>query len=177
MEGAADGFSPLTMKTYFVTVNGKELTVRLGSDGEIRIDGADGACIVRRVSRTEFSVTIGSRQVRVVAATEDGGFDVIAGAYRGRVSVESDRQRLLRRYARSTTGTRSRLEVHAPMPAMVVRLDVAVGDEVSAGQPLIVLEAMKMENEILAPGAGRVKSIHVVSGKPVEKGELLLLLE
>lgn len=165
------------MKTYFVTVNGKELTVRFGSDGVVHIDGAAGGYSVGRISRTEFSVMIGSRQVRVVAARDNGEFDVIAGAFRGRVNVESDRQRLLRRYARSTQGTKARLEVHAPMPAMVVRLDVAVGDEVRAGQPLIVLEAMKMENEILATGAGRVKTIYAVRGKPVEKGELLLLFE
>jgi biotin carboxyl carrier protein len=63
------------------------------------------------------------------------------------------------------------------MPAMVVRLEVNVGDEVRAGQPLIVLEAMKMENELLASGAGRVKAVYATAGKAVEKGELLLLLE
>jgi biotin carboxyl carrier protein len=165
------------MKTYYVTVNGREFTVRLGSDGAIGVDGIENGYSVERVSRTEFSVMIGPRQVRVVAAPDNGGFDVIAGAFRGRVSVESDRQRLLRRYSRSTQGTKARLEVHAPMPAMVVRLDVSVGEDVRAGQPLIVLEAMKMENEILAPCEGRVKAIYAVSGKPVEKGELLLLFE
>ena len=63
------------------------------------------------------------------------------------------------------------------MPAMVVKLEVNVGDEVRAGQPLIVLEAMKMENELLASGPGRVKAVYVNAGKAVEKGELLLLLE
>jgi biotin carboxyl carrier protein len=165
------------MKTYYVLVNGKELTVRLGADGAVSLDGEEQAHKVERVSSTEFSVMIGTRQVRVIASADVEGFDVIAGDFRGRVSVESERGRLLRRYARSTGESGARLEVHAPMPAMVVKLEVNVGDEVRAGQPLIVLEAMKMENEILASGAGRVKAIYASVGKAVEKGELLLLFE
>ena len=165
------------MRTYHVTVNGKELTVRLGPEGTISLEGRAHDCEVRRVSPTEFSVMVGGRQVRVVASSGEEGFDVIAGEFRGRVSVESERERLLRRYARSTGVSSARLEVHAPMPAMVLKLEVKTGDEVRAGQPLIVLEAMKMENEILAPGAGRVKGIYVNPGKAVEKGELLLLFE
>ena len=165
------------MRTYYVTVNGKEMTVRLGADGTASLDGRDQSHDVTRVSGTEFSVMIGTRQVRVIAAACDDGFDVIAGDFRGTVGVESERERLLRRYARSTGESGAKLEVHAPMPAMVVKLEVSVGEEVRAGQPLIVLEAMKMENEILASGAGRVKAIYASVGKPVEKGELLLLFE
>jgi biotin carboxyl carrier protein len=165
------------MSTYHVTVNGKELTVRPGADGSVSLDGKEQIHDVKRVSLTEFSVMIGTRQIKVIVSADDEGFDVIAGDFRGRVSVESERGRLLRRYARSTGESGARLEVHAPMPAMVVKLEVDVGDEVRAGQPLIVLEAMKMENELLASGSGRVKAVYAIAGKAVEKGELLLLLE
>jgi len=165
------------MRTYYVTINGKELTVRLGEDGMIILDGRNDGHEVKRISPAEFSVMVGGRQVKVVASPDAGGYDVIAGDLRGHVTVESERERLLRRYERSTTGSSARLEVHAPMPAMVVKLEVNVGDEVRAGQPLLVLEAMKMENEILSHAPGRVKAIYATAGKPVEKGELLLLLE
>ncbi len=165
------------MRTYYVTVNGKELTVHLGNDGLASLEGRNGTLKLKRISPVAFSVMAGERQLKVVAGSDAGGYEVIAGDFRGRVTVESERDRLLRRYARSTTGPSARLEVHAPMPAMVVKLEVRVGDEVRAGQPLIVLEAMKMENEILAHAPGRVKTIHAVAGKSVEKGELLLLLE
>jgi biotin carboxyl carrier protein len=165
------------MRTYYVTVNGRELTVRLGTDGTVSLDGREKPHEVKRVSPTEFSVMIGNRQVRVVASAGEAGIDVIAGGFRGTVSVESERDRLLRLYSRSTVTSGARLEVHAPMPAMVIKLEVSIGDEIRTGQPLLVLEAMKMENEILAPGPGRVKAIHAKAGKPVEKGELLLLLE
>jgi pyruvate carboxylase subunit B len=165
------------MRTYYVTVNGKELTVLLGAEGSVSLEGREQPYEVKRVSSTEFSVMIGARHVRVVVFAGNEGFDVIAGDFRGRLSVESERERLLRRYSRSTDGKGTKQEVHAPMPAMVIKLEVSVGEEVRAGQPLVVLEAMKMENEILAPGPGRVKAIYARIGKAVEKGELLLLFE
>jgi pyruvate carboxylase subunit B len=60
------------------------------------------------------------------------------------------------------------------MPGLIVRIHVEVGAEVSAGQGLVVMEAMKMENELRAPAAGRVKAIVVMPGTAVEKGALLI---
>ena len=63
------------------------------------------------------------------------------------------------------------------MPGLVVRIPVNAGDAVSAGTGLVVLEAMKMENELKAPSATVVKSIRVAPGEAVEKGQVLLEFE
>ena len=63
------------------------------------------------------------------------------------------------------------------MPGLIVRVNVAAGDMVEAGQGVIVMEAMKMENELRATSAGTVKSVEVVPGTAVEKGALLVALE
>jgi pyruvate carboxylase subunit B len=63
------------------------------------------------------------------------------------------------------------------MPALVVRVEVRAGDSVSKGAGLVVLEAMKMENELRAPQDGVVKKVLVEKGMKVEKGELLLVLD
>ena len=65
----------------------------------------------------------------------------------------------------------------APIPGKVVGVKVKPGDEVEPGQPLVVLEAMKMENELAADQAGKVAAIHVAAGDTVEGGELLVELE
>jgi acetyl/propionyl-CoA carboxylase alpha subunit len=70
-----------------------------------------------------------------------------------------------------------RQEIRAPIPGKVVRIDVNEGDEVSTGQPLLVLEAMKMENQIAAEGAGRVSQVLVAAGGAVEGGQLLAVIE
>ena len=65
----------------------------------------------------------------------------------------------------------------APIPGKVVAVNVRPGDEVQPGQALVVLEAMKMENELAAEQAGRVAAVHAVAGDTVEGGELLVELE
>jgi biotin carboxyl carrier protein len=65
----------------------------------------------------------------------------------------------------------------APIPGKVVAVKVSPGDEVSPGQPLVVLEAMKMENELAAEQPGRVVAVHVCDGATVDGGELLVELE
>ena len=65
----------------------------------------------------------------------------------------------------------------APMPGRVVRVLVAPGDEVAARQPVVVVEAMKMENELRSPKAGRVKDVPVTEGTSVEAGRVLVVIE
>jgi biotin carboxyl carrier protein len=67
--------------------------------------------------------------------------------------------------------------IKAPMPGLVLRLEVVEGAELSAGDKVLVLEAMKMENVIKSPGAGKVKNILVKPGTPVEKNQVLIELE
>jgi len=67
-------------------------------------------------------------------------------------------------------------EVKAPMPGLVLQLNVSPGEVVEKGMPLLVLEAMKMENIIRAPSDGKVKDIHVSQGQAVEKNQLLIEL-
>jgi len=70
-----------------------------------------------------------------------------------------------------------RREVRAAMPGKVVAVKVKEGDEVSQGQGVIVLEAMKMENEVPSPGPGRIVALEVVPGQTVERGTLLFSVE
>jgi glutaconyl-CoA decarboxylase len=78
---------------------------------------------------------------------------------------------------RSTPGPRNFKEVVAPLPGTVMEIKVSPGQELITGQPLFILEAMKMENEIQAAGAGKVKDIKVKKGQSVTTGEVLALLE
>jgi len=77
-----------------------------------------------------------------------------------------------RRAAAATSGV-----VRAPMPGLVVRIEVQVGDRIGKGAGLVVVEAMKMENELRAAGAGVVTAVHVAPGAAVEKGAPLVTLQ
>lgn len=165
------------MADYTVKVEGKEILVSIDEDEVVHIHETDSPVKVRSVGKHQFSVVVGHITYYVAAARQDGQFHVMLDGNYLNVSVESEREKLLRAYARKGGGTRIRTEIHAPMPALVVKVEVSVGESVTPGQGLVVLEAMKMENEIKAHQAGTVKHVHARAGNTVEKGELLILLE
>ena len=165
------------MMRYVIGVDGKEYEVEVSTNKVVTVKGNNSPIGIQSVDTDTYSVLIDNISTHVTARQTNSGFEVLLGSTLVDVIVETERDRLLKRYATSFTTTSRRYEVHAPMPALVVRVEVAVGDEVKDGQGLVILEAMKMENEIKSHQSGRVKEIYVSQGKPVDKGELLMLLE
>ena len=78
--------------------------------------------------------------------------------------------------APATQGTAGSVKVEAPMPGTILDVKVSVGDSVSSGSVLCILEAMKMENEIVAPEDGTVASVNAQAGSQVESGDTLVTL-
>lgn len=164
---------------YFVRVNGEEHEVLLDSAG-VHLDGEDitaqvsegGAAPVR-------TVMIGTEVHRVVVRPESGrGFYTLwLGGHRFEVEAIDERTRAIRELSGTKSGPKGPAPLKAPMPGLIVRVNARVGDPVQAGQGLVVMEAMKMENELRATAAGRVKAVIAVPGTAVEKGALLIELE
>jgi biotin carboxyl carrier protein len=104
---------------------------------------------------------------------------VLVGGWHIEVVVESEQLAALREKARRGAGLAGHggpTEVRAIIPGRVVAVSVAAGDEVVAGQQLLVVEAMKMQNELRAPRAGTVASLATGTGQTVEVGDLLVVL-
>ena len=113
----------------------------------------------------------------------DGGavrVEVVAGGWRFELEVEPVRRAALRERATrvaSAVGLGGALEVHAMIPGRVVAVAVAAGDAVRRGAQLLVVEAMKMQNELRAPRTGAVARVLVGAGSTVEVGDVLVVLE
>ena len=128
-------------------------------------------------------VSIGARTSarvagQIVDLTTEGAppdIGIVASGHRSYVRVESERLRAAEAAKKGATGGAEKV-VKSPMPGRIVKLLVAVGDEVEAGKPLFVMEAMKMENEIKAKGAGKVLEIHVAVGDTVERNAKLVTM-
>jgi len=88
--------------------------------------------------------------------------------------VVDDRMLLLERMGMNTDSGAEALELVAPMPGKVLSVEIGEGQEVGEGDPLLVLEAMKMENVLKSPRSGKVKGISAVAGTAVEKGAVLV---
>lgn len=121
---------------------------------------------------------IGDRVVRVMArrGEEKGSYVLDIDGYTYVVEAIDARTRAIRDMAAKQSGATGPAPLKAPMPGLVVRINVAVGDQVQGGQGLIVMEAMKMENELRASASGVVVAIHASAGTAVEKGALLVEL-
>ena len=123
-----------------------------------------------------LSVRIDGRMVDLTTEGTPPEVGAIASGHRSYVRVESERQRAADAAKKAKQGG-GEMVVKSPMPGRVVKVLVKPGDEVEAGQPLLVVEAMKMENELKARGAGRVREVHVQAGTAVEGNAKLITFE
>jgi biotin carboxyl carrier protein len=96
---------------------------------------------------------------------------------RWEMEVLDERTRHIRSLAAGGDQRRVAGALKAPMPGLVVQIQVQPGQEVDTGTPLVVLEAMKMQNELKAPGPAVIKAIRVAPGEAVEKGQVLLEMD
>ncbi len=93
------------------------------------------------------------------------------------VSISTPLDQLIKEMGLSLGNASVEDEIHAPMPGIILEVNVSEGDEVKKGDFLCVLEAMKMENTLTAPRDGIIKSVNIAKGETVDKGKLLIELE
>ena len=163
---------------YFVTVGSRDVEVELGPDG-IFVDGDPVEAELAQLPGTEVHhLLLDGASHRVVAAREGrGSWSLHLGGRTVAAEVVDERTRTIRELAGTGAGPSGPAPVVAPMPGLVVKVQVAVGDEVAAGQGMAIVEAMKMENELRASGPGVVSAIHVAAGDAVEKDQVLIDLD
>ncbi|MGH7674534.1 MAG: acetyl-CoA carboxylase biotin carboxyl carrier protein subunit [Gemmatimonadales bacterium] len=152
--------------------------------GRVSVDGHRADAHLAGVGGTPLvHLLLGGESWTVAAEPLDRG--VAGGAGRWALGVAGERFEVeavdeRTRQIRALTGTKAVAPrggtVRAPMPGMVIRIEVAEGQRVEGGAGLVVVEAMKMENELRAPQAGRVERVHVRVGEAVEKGAALVTL-
>ncbi len=161
---------------YLVDLDGSRVEVSL-EGGTATVDGEREAAHLADVEGTSVRlVTIGGVQHRVVARRTGprGGYVLWMDGWRFEVEALDERARAIKELSAATAGPAGPTPVIAPMPGLIVRVQVAVGDRVRAGQGLVVMEAMKMENELRAPADGTVRAISAAAGQAVEKGATLV---
>jgi biotin carboxyl carrier protein len=161
-------------------IYGKPLAVEFNfADGLAQLKHADRTYDAQ-VSEPEpgmFVVLFGDRVYR--CALEPGGAEIIVshGMGQQRIPVVLRDRKHLRGSAGGGAGATGKANLTSPMPGKVVRVLVSAGDEVAANQGVLIVEAMKMQNEVLSPKAGKVAEIRVIEGQTVNAGETLAVIE
>ena len=169
-----------------IRLKGKEIKVVVGEAGAISVNGKKHAVQILKSQGSVMTLSIDGRIVTASGKRMDGESDSTGPAARMVVSsggkdfdveIDDDRSRIMKSFRPPGAQKGGKTRVKAPMPGMVVRLEVHEGQEVKAGQGLVVLEAMKMENEIRSKTDGVVDQLAVKPGEAVEKDALLLTLK
>lgn len=167
-------------RELIVTAEGTDRTVSVEGplpDGrfKVTIDGTERLVDARSLRPGTWSLLIDGHQYVVDLDKRRTGIAASVGASEALLTVEDAMHKRLA----SATGTRTAARgesLRAPIAGKVVKVLVAVGDEVAPGTPVIVLEAMKMENELIAERGGKVTTITKQAGQAVDTGDLLVEL-
>ena len=163
---------------YFVTIGAQTIEVEV-EGARVLVGGEAFETHLAPVPGTPlYHLLLGGESWTVAADPRDGLGRWALGMVGERVEVTAVDERTHQIEALTGRGRPAAAEgiVRAPMPGLVVRIEVAEGQRVGAGAGLVVVEAMKMENELRASRAAVVQTVHVTVGQPVEKGAPLVTL-
>ena len=165
---------------YLVRVDGGDHEVVLGAEG-VTHAGAEVRAYLEgaRLGTPIRLLTLDGKVHSLLARRHPGkgGYTLWLDGYRYEVEALDERTRSIRELSAGAEKATGPAPLISPMPGLVVRVSVAVGDTVAAGQALVSIEAMKMENELRSKSAGTVKAVRAVEGAAVEKGAILVELE
>ena len=161
---------------YATTVNDKTYIIEINDDRRIIVDGVEHPVDFNTVSgQPVYSLILdGHSYEAYVQESEDGWQVLLRGDMYG-VSVEDEREKRLRAAAGGNlaSGT-GEFNLKAPMPGLIVAVPVAEGQAVQKGDILIILESMKMQNELKCPRDGTVTRVKVKAKDSVEQGQVML---
>ncbi|PKO22066.1 MAG: acetyl-CoA carboxylase biotin carboxyl carrier protein subunit [Chloroflexi bacterium HGW-Chloroflexi-1] len=165
---------------YFASVEGRTYEIAIDHHGQITVDGVAMAADMQPVSgRHLYSLLLDNTSHEVVLDTDEEGrnlYEVMVAGLRYQVKVQDERSRRLALADRSLKAPSGELAIKAPIPGLVVSVLVELNQEVAEGETLIILEAMKMENELRAPRAGAIREVRTESGAQVALGQVLVTL-
>jgi len=165
---------------FIAQYGGKEYKIEVTEKGslfQVKIDEELYEVNVFQVSESLYSFLIGGRSYEADVVGGEGSCSVLIGGEAFEVPILEERKLRLRASLKPGEARAGRQVISAPMPGKIVKILVAPGETVKAGSGVIVVEAMKMQNELKATGPGTVKEIRVEEGKGVDGGAVLVVIE
>ena len=161
---------------YFAGVGEHTFEIEINEEGVV-VDGEPITVDLRQSGVSQlYSLLLDGASFEMIVEETQQSFDVTLRGEQFRVRIEDERTRRLHAGRQGPPLPQGDLTVRAPIPGLVVKVLVQDGDEIIEDQPLIILEAMKMENEIRAVRSGVVRKVEVSAGKSVEQDAVLIVI-
>lgn len=167
------------MNDFVITINQKKQSINILNDVELKIDNKKYGYEIFHVNNNTYLLKCGNSYFEIVAAkVNNEHFSVLLNGYHFNAVVRTSLQeKAIHLLEESQAATLHQFQVKAPMPGMILKVKKQDGDTISQGESIMILEAMKMENDLRAPASGIITGISVEEGKAVEKGAILFSIE
>lgn len=160
---------------YITEVEGKQFIVEIVDDKHVRVDDKLYEIDFETVSgQPVYSLIVDGKSHESYIYQEDDNWQVLLHGRLYPVTVEDEREKRLRAAAGGGVAETGEFHLRAPMPGLVVTIPVTEGQEVKRGQVILILESMKMQNELKSPRDGTIGRIRVKPGESVEQKQTLL---
>jgi len=163
---------------YATTVGDRTYIIEINRDGEIVIDGERYAADLQSIDGLgTFSLILNNASHEALVEEREGALGVLLQGHFYPVLVEDERARRLAESPRGFSAPSGEVAIKSPMPGLIVAVKVSHGQDVKKGETLVILESMKMENELKAPRDGKVGAVRVEARQAVEQGQILVTIE
>jgi len=161
---------------YITTIKDKKFEIEIQNDGSVLVNGQPREVDFLALTPSLYSIIMNGLSLEVVIEERSGEYEVLMGGrlYEGEV-LDERAQLMLSRHGGKVAET-GEVSIKSPMPGLIVAVPVAEGQAVTAGQTVIILESMKMQNELKAPRDGVVQRISVAAGQTVEQKKVLITI-
>lgn len=160
---------------YVTTINGREYTVEILDERHLTVDGAAYEIDFESVSdQPVYSLIVNGQSFDAHVYPDEEIWQVLFQGNNYTAQVEDEREKRLRTALGGAASEQEAFHLKAPMPGMVVSVPVQAGQAVKKGDVLLILESMKMQNELRSPRDGNIERVRVVVGDRVEKKDTLL---
>lgn len=166
------------MNEFVASTNSQKIVIKTEDFKKIIINNAEYDCDISKLSQFTYKVDINNRifHLTIVQKNKENVLFLIDGKYI-ETSIKTFLEEKAENYLKNKESSNSVEQIYSPMPGLILKIYKNIGEIVKQGEPIILLEAMKMENEIHAPKSGIITNINVKIGLSVEKNQLLLTIK
>ena len=163
---------------YVTTIGGNEYQVEISSEGMLSVDGVEYQFDLRQIGdQPVYSMLIDGMSYEAYVHPAEKAWQVLLLGNFYNSQVEDERERRLRLASGNMVSERLEFYLKAPMPGLIVDVPVQEGQQVDKGDVLVILESMKMQNELRTPRAGRVFRMNIKTGDRVDQRQVLMSVE
>jgi biotin carboxyl carrier protein len=162
---------------YLTSIGEKTFKIDINRENELVLDDVPQELDLRPIDDAGlYSMLIANKSYEALVEEADGEYRVLINGVLYNVQVSDERAKRLAEAAGAFASTSGEMQMKSPMPGLIVAVPIAEGDVVKKGQVVLILESMKMENELTAARDGTISAIKVQPRQAVEQGQVLLTI-